>query len=79
MKEIMSKMIGNQDFNIESKRRKNWYWDYQMLFYISGEHPLVLVTDDWPMIDAATDIGLGSRVMGLREYIQLLELNVDVN
>lgn len=73
---IISKVMGQKEFNIEKNHRKNWYWDYQMLFYISSETTYILVTDDGAMKDAAKEAGVGDRVMGLNEYIKLLKLNI---
>jgi hypothetical protein len=76
VKIIMSKMVGHHDFNIENNNRKNWYWDYQMLFYIAEELQLFLVTSDGDMVDAARDAGIDNRVIPVKEYLALLNLNI---
>jgi len=75
-KHIMTQMVTNKNFNIERKNRRNWYWDYQMLFYISSSNALFLVTDDGDMYDAAVAAGIGDRILKLEVYMNMLQLRI---
>lgn len=76
--DILTMMTGNPAFRIRKNHRENWYWDYQMLFYISRIPPFILVTKDGDMTRAATAAGIESRIMGLEEYLRILQLNISV-
>ena len=65
---IMDKLISHPEFDITKKKRHNWVWDYQLLFYISKCKPNILVTDDVAMIEAAKAAGLQDKVMKLADY-----------
>ena len=77
-KYILEKLMEPCLVKIESNRRYNWYWDYQLLFYISLQTQLILVTGDKEMIDAAKEAGIGDRIFSLEQYVALLELNIPI-
>lgn len=73
---IMEKMIDNPDLNIEKSKWANLYWDYQLLFYINSSVPVILITADEAMINAADAAGVRDRIVSLKEYLELLKLNI---
>jgi hypothetical protein len=75
---IMERLMNAPDLNIEKSKWANLYWDYQLLFYISSLYPLILVTGDGAMIDAAEAAGVGDRIFSLEKYLALLKLNITV-
>lgn len=63
--------------DMTKKARQNWIWDMQIAFAIGQDigdppKPLVLVTGDGAILDAAKASGLGTFVCRLPEYLALL-------
>lgn len=55
------------------KNRANWFWDIHILFGIGPEHttvnrPILLVTSDSDMVDAASVSGAGAVVARYDDY-----------
>lgn len=73
---IVKQMVSNENFNIKKKKRKNWFWDYQMLFYISANEAFILITNDADMCDAARDAGIDAKIVSLEEYLKILRIDV---
>jgi hypothetical protein len=65
--DIVGRLVGNPGLDIYKEARRNWYWDYQMLFYISRT-AMTLVTDDGDMRKASIAAGIGDKVISLKEY-----------
>lgn len=76
--DIVTRMIDNEDFNIAKGSRRNWYWDYQMLFYISSHTDNLLVTDDKAMIDAAKAAEVGDKIIRLVDYLDKIGMAVEL-
>lgn len=64
---LVARLVRNPGLNVPKKNRRNWFWDYQMLFYIS-RNTMTLVTDDRDMKSAAVAAGIGDKVKSLKEY-----------
>jgi len=76
--DIVTRMIGNEAFSISKDSRRNWYWDYQMLFYISTHTEKLLVTDDKAMIDAAHAAGVGDKITRLSNYLDKIGVAIEL-
>jgi len=64
---IVAILVGNPELDIFKKNRRHWFWDYQMLFYVSRS-TMTLVTEDRDMKSAAVAAGIGDMVKSLKEY-----------
>ena len=64
------------DLNIDKSKWANLYWDYQLLFYISSQYPLILALtgDESAMIDAAEAAGVGDRIFSLEKIPRSLKV-----
>ena len=71
---IVARLVGNPDLDIYKRSRRNWYWDFQMLFYISAANSMTLITNDGDMFDAADAAGIGDRVKTIEKYCQELQV-----
>ena len=71
--DMMSRMVANESFDIAKGSRRNWYWDYQMLFHISPKTSIILISDDGDIKDAAVAAGAGDRVWSLDHYSTFLQ------
>jgi len=71
---IVERLVQNPDLNIYKKSRRNWYWDFQMLFYISKNNSTTVVTDDGDMYKAAEAAGIGDRIKTLSKYCEELQV-----
>jgi len=70
--EVMKRVIVN-GARLTAKNRANWFWDIHILFGVGREHttenqPILLVTSDADMVDAATKSGAGTVVASYEEY-----------
>ena len=71
-KEILKRIV-ETGCDLTKKSRANWLWDMQISFFlepnnhVQGE-PLVLVTDDGDILDAADEAGASDFVMELSHY-----------
>ena len=74
--EIRKRYIENPALNITTGSKRNWYWDHDMLFYISKLIPNILVTDDKAMITAAKNAGLENKVNRLEDYLSTLNIDL---
>jgi hypothetical protein len=74
--EIRKRYIENPKLDITTGSKRNWFWDNDMLFYISKNVPNVLVTDDKAIHIAASRAGLADKTKRLVDYLR--EINLDL-
>jgi hypothetical protein len=75
--EIRKRYIENPKLDITTGSKRNWFWDNDMLFYISKNIPNVLVTDDKAMLTAAATAGLSGKTKRLEDYLRDLDLDLE--
>jgi hypothetical protein len=68
--EIRKRFIENPKLDITKGSKRNWYWDHDMLFYISKQNSMALVTNDKAMITAAGRAGLADKAKRLEDYLR---------
>lgn len=70
--DIMSRMVGNKEFDMSKGSRRNWYWDFEMLFHISRLTTIYLISKDGDIKHAAEAAGAGDKVAPLERYLEYL-------
>jgi len=70
--DIMSRMIGSKEFDMSKGSRRNWFWDFEMLFHVSRLTTVYLISKDGDIKHAAEAAGVGDKIAPLEQYLKYL-------
>lgn len=71
--DIMSRMMGSREFDVSKGSRRNWFWDFEMLFHVSRLTTVYLISRDGDIKHAAEAAGVGDKVSPLERYLEYLK------
>lgn len=71
--DIMSRMVGSKEFNISKGSRRNWFWDFELLFHVSRVTTIYLISNDGDIKHAAEAAGVGDKVSTVERYLEYLK------
>jgi hypothetical protein len=71
--DIMSRMVGSKEFDMSKGSRRNWFWDFEMLFHVSRLTTVYLISNDGDIKHAAEMAGAGDKVAPVERYLEYLK------